>query len=78
MYIDNLALGSKNIKALEWLKDQLMNEFNMKDLGEAKKIIRWEITQDLKASTLKIDQKRYIKDLLESKKWPYTTWLFFQ
>ena len=40
----------------------------MKDLGEAKKIIRWEITQDLKSGTLKIYQKRYLKDLLESKK----------
>ena len=66
VYIDNLALASRSIKALEWLKDQLMNEFNMKDLSEAKKIIGWEITRDLKADTLKIDQKRYIQDLLES------------
>ena len=66
VYIDNLALGSRSIKALEWLKDKLMNKFNMKDLGEAKKIIRWEITRDLKAGTLKINQKGYIRDLLES------------
>ena len=39
----------------------------MKDLGKAKKIIGWEITPDLKAGTLKINQKRYIRDLLESK-----------
>ena len=44
-----------------------MNEFNMKDLGEAKKIIGWEITRDLKVGTLKIDQKQYIRNLLESK-----------
>ena len=43
-----------------------MNEFNMKDLGEAKKIIGWEITRELKVGTLKIDQKDYIQDLLES------------
>ena len=66
VYVDNLALGSRSIKALEWLKDQLMNELNMKDLGEGKKIIGWEITRDLKAGTLKIDQKEYIRDLLES------------
>ena len=40
----------------------------MKDLGEAKKIIRWEITRDLKAGTLKINQKGYIRDLLESER----------
>ena len=66
MYIDDLALGLRSTKALEWLKDQLINEFNMKDLGEAKKIIGWEITRDLKARTLKIDQKEYIQDLQES------------
>ena len=44
-----------------------MNEFNMKDLGEAKKIIGWEITRDLKADTLKIDQKEYIQDFLKSR-----------
>ena len=38
----------------------------MKDLSEVRKIIGWEITQDLKTGTLKIDQKRYIQDLLES------------
>lgn len=38
----------------------------MKDLGEAKVFIGWEITRDLQAKSLKIDQKTYIRDLLES------------
>ena len=38
----------------------------MKDLGEAKAIIEWEITQNIEAETLKIDQKGYIQDFLES------------
>ena len=67
VYVENFALGSRSIKALEWLKDQLMNKFNMKDLDETKKIIGWEITRDLKAAILKIDQKEYIQDFLESK-----------
>lgn len=44
-----------------------MQEFNMRDLGEAKTIIGWEITQDLQAGILKIDQKGYIQDFLKSK-----------
>lgn len=44
VYVDDLLLGSKSGDALEWLKDQLIKEFNMKDLGEAKTIIGWEIT----------------------------------
>lgn len=39
VYIDDLVLKSKNLKALEWLKDQLMKEFNIKNLGEVKTII---------------------------------------
>ena len=66
VYVDDLFLGSRSTKALDWLKNQLMNKFNMKDLGEVKKIIRWKITCNLKAGTLKINQKRYIRDLLES------------
>ena len=66
VYVDDLVLGSRSLEALEWLKDQLMREFSMKDLGEVKTIIGWEITQNLAAGTLRIDQKGYIRDLLES------------
>ena len=41
-----------------------MREFNMKDLREAKKIIRWMITRE--KVILKINQKEYIQDLPES------------
>lgn len=40
----------------------------MKDLDEAKIIIKWEITEDLEVRTLKIDQKAYIQDPLESER----------
>lgn len=66
VYIDNLVFGSKSLKTLEWLKNKLIKEFNIKDLGKVKKIIRWEITQE--KGIFKIDQKGYIQDLLESKK----------
>lgn len=66
VYVDDLALASQSQDGLDWLKEQLIQEFNMKDLGEAKTIIGWEITRDLQAKTLKIDQKGYIRDLLES------------
>lgn len=66
VYVDDLVLGSKSQDRLDWLKDQLMKEFNTKDLGEAKTIIGWGIKRDLQAGTLKIDQKGYIRDLLEA------------
>ena len=44
IYVDDLVFGSRSLKALEWLKDQLMREFSIKDLVEVKTIIGWEIT----------------------------------
>lgn len=40
---------------MEWLKDKLIKEFQMKDLSKAKTIIGWEITTDIEVGTLKID-----------------------
>lgn len=57
VYVDDLLLESRSVEALKWLKDLLMREFSMKNLGEAKTIIGWESTRDLAARTLKIDQK---------------------
>lgn len=65
VYVDDLMLASQSQDGLDWLKGQLMKEFKIKDLGKAKTIIGWEITRDLQAGTLKIDQK-YIRNLLES------------
>ncbi len=54
LYIDNLVLGSQSQSGLDWLKNQLSKEFNMKNLDEAMTIIGWEITKDFQAGTLKI------------------------
>lgn len=66
MYIDDLALASQSQEGLNWFNDQLIYEFNIKDLSEAKTIIGWEISRDFQVGTLKIDQKAYIRDFLES------------
>lgn len=66
VYVDDLMLVANQNKAMKWIKKQLFDEFNMMNLGEAKVIIGWEITRDLHTKKLKINQKAYIKDLLES------------
>lgn len=40
----------------------------MKDLGEVKTIIGWQVKRDLATKTLRISQSAYIKDLLEEEK----------
>lgn len=68
MYIDNFALALQSQNGLDWLKRRLIQEFNMKNFGKIQTIIGWEITQDVQEEILKIDQKGYIRHLLESKK----------
>lgn len=41
----------------------MQKEYNVKELGEVKTIIGWQVTQSL--STLKIDQLAFIHDLAE-------------
>ena len=39
IYVDDMLIGSKNVEEIEKLKEQMKNESEMKDLGEAKKIL---------------------------------------
>jgi len=46
LYVDDMMIAAKNKTHAQKLKTQLKKEFDMKDLGEAKKIIGMEITRD--------------------------------
>jgi hypothetical protein len=48
LYVDDMLIACKSIVESDRLKTQLKNEFEMKDLGEAKKILGMEITQERK------------------------------
>lgn len=66
VYVDDFLLASNNPNALLWLKDAIKREYDVKDLGDVQTIIGWQVTWDLKAKTLKIDQSAFIRDLFES------------
>lgn len=65
IYVDDFLLASNSMPALENLKESLAIEYEMKDLGEVKTIIGWQITRDLATRTIKVSQSAYIRDLLE-------------
>ncbi|KAH9680676.1 hypothetical protein KPL71_026642 [Citrus sinensis] len=46
LYVDDMLIASKSKDEIEKLKTQLDQEFEMKDLGEAKKILNMEICRD--------------------------------
>ncbi|KAM1373507.1 hypothetical protein ACFX2I_024202 [Malus domestica] len=47
IYVDDMLIASKNVEEIERLKKQMKNEFEMKYLGEAKKIIGIKINRDV-------------------------------
>lgn len=60
LYVDDMLISAKSKKEITSLKSQLNSEFEMKDLGDAKKIVGTEITSDRKSSVLFLSQQNYI------------------
>ena len=46
LYVDDMLIAAKSMKEITVLKKQLSSEFEMKDLGPAKKILGMEISRD--------------------------------
>lgn len=55
IYIDNFLLASNIIVLLEELKECFTKEYNTKNLGEIRTIIKWQISQDIALGTMKIN-----------------------
>ena len=65
LYVDDMLIASRDSAAIAKLKGQLSSEFEMKDLGEAKKILGMEIERDRKRGRLCLSQKGYLKKMLQ-------------
>ena len=64
LYVDDMLVACRYLFEVEKLKVLLSSEFDMKDLGEAKKILRMEILRDREKGILYLNQKRYIEKVL--------------
>ena len=65
LYVDYMLIASKNVKEIEKLKAQMKKKFEMKDLGEAKKILDMEITRNQEKGLVYLKQKQYLCKLLQ-------------
>ena len=54
LYIDDMLIATKDMSEINRLKAQLNGEFEMKDLGPAKKILGMEIHRDRNAGKLSV------------------------
>ncbi|KAH9770424.1 hypothetical protein KPL71_012371 [Citrus sinensis] len=65
LYVDDMLIASRIRDEIERLKKQLASEFEMKDLGDAQRILRMEIRRDKKNGCVWFTQKSYLKKVLE-------------
>ncbi|KAE8696421.1 GDSL esterase/lipase APG [Hibiscus syriacus] len=63
--VDDMLIASKSQKEIDKLNAQLNQEFEMKDLGEAKKILGMEISRDRQRGKLCLTQKQYLRKVLQ-------------
>ena len=61
LYVDDILIAAKDKSEIVKLKAQLSKEFEMKDLGAAKKILGVEIIRDRKSGMLYLSQRGYIE-----------------
>ena len=64
LYVDDMLIATKSMCEVDRLKALLHKEFDMKDLGTAKKILGMEIRRDRESRKLWISQKNYIRKVL--------------
>jgi transposase InsO family protein len=64
LYVDDMLIAAKSMSAVNKLKKQLGKEFDMKDLGGARKILGMEITRDRRVGKTVLSQRSYIEKVL--------------
>ena len=65
LYVDDMLIAFKSRSAINKLKKDLSSEFEMKDLGEVKKVLCMEIKQDQKGGKVSLIQMGYLKKVLQ-------------
>lgn len=65
LYVDDILIASNDECKLNDVKDSLMSEFKMTDLGEPKEFLGISITRDKEKRMLYLSQKRYVDKILE-------------
>lgn len=60
-----MLIATKDKSEINKIKAQLSGEFEMKDLGVAKKILGMKIRRDREVGMLYLSQKKYFKKVLE-------------
>lgn len=66
LYVDDMLIASKQPRTVQRLKEQLSQEFEMKDLGPARRILGMDIYRDRIRGVLKLSQGDYLTKVLKT------------
>ena len=66
IYVDDMLVASKDLHGIQSLKKSLSQEFEMKDLGRASRILGMDIFRDREKGLLKLSQGKYLKQVLST------------
>ena len=64
LYVDDMLLAGPNDRIIQVVKNLLKSEFEMKDLGPAKKILGIEIVRNRSRCEMKLLQSSYIQKVI--------------
>lgn len=64
LYVDDMLLISNSMHRINMLKRELSSEFDMKDLGSAKRILGMHIDRNRKQGCLRLHRKPYLDSVL--------------
>ncbi|GJX81812.1 retrotransposon protein, putative, ty1-copia subclass [Tanacetum coccineum] len=66
LYVDDMLIANKSMSEIEYSKGLLRKEFDMKELGPARKILGIEIVKDRVSRTLKVSRSGYVQKILNN------------
>ncbi|GJS94799.1 retrotransposon protein, putative, ty1-copia subclass [Tanacetum coccineum] len=66
LYVDDMLIACKSKSEIEYTKGLMRKEFDMKELGPARKILGMEIVRDKGSRTLKVSQSGYVQKILSN------------
>ncbi|GLI71167.1 hypothetical protein VaNZ11_016269 [Volvox africanus] len=64
VYVDDLLVAAKSMATLNAVKNRLMSAFDIRDLGEARVFLGYEIERNRTEHTLKLSLTRFITELV--------------
>ena len=67
LYVDDLLIAALNNGLIDWVRDRLLEIFELKELGEVKRFLGFDVVRDRKNYKIFISQESYLRSFLDKK-----------